>query len=140
MDPSKGVDAKGVRTLRREQGFLRKHLFGRRTRSTCGLCQREVPTQLLVVAHIKKRAVCTEVERCDYQNIVMPMCKLGCDDLYEHGFITVADGVIRVNSNLKALMTGAALDYALSLDGQPCSKWNDTSAPYFRWHHDDSTR
>lgn len=82
--------------MRLEQKHLRKFLFGSGIKdSKCGICKKEFPVDLLWCSHIKKRSECTYEERIDYNNIVMPMCKLGCDDLYEKQYIYVdSKGVV----------------------------------------------
>ena len=89
------ISAKG----RIEQRYLRQLLFGDAPTASCCICGEELPVALLVAAHIKDRSCCTLAERKDFTNIVAPMCKLGCDDLYERGYIGVDDnGGIIVNS------------------------------------------
>ncbi|WBP92091.1 hypothetical protein [Kitasatospora cathayae] len=62
------------------------------------LCGRALPATLLTAAHIKKHAVCTDDEKRDFANIAMLACSLGCDSLYERGYITVTDtGRIQVS-------------------------------------------
>ncbi|WP_152609322.1 hypothetical protein [Kocuria rosea] len=56
----------------------------------CALCGRALPAGLLVTAHIKRRADCSDTERVN-PHVVMPACALGCDSLYERGFIVVND-------------------------------------------------
>ena len=117
---------------RKEQGLLRKFLFRGQRQAQCGICKRTLPTELLVAAHIKKRSRCTKEERLDYRHIVMPMCHLGCDQLFERGFITVVDGEIKtlwttgLSSDLEAVLSTVA--------GKPCEHWNPGTKPYFDWH------
>src|SRR5262245_46109236 len=59
---------------------------------TCALCGRTYPVAFLVAAHVKQRASCSEEERRDWAHVVMPLCKFGCDDLYEHGYVSVEPG------------------------------------------------
>jgi hypothetical protein len=59
-----------------------------------------LPTALLIAAHIKPRSKCTEDERRDFVNNVIPMCLLGCDALFELRFLVVADGKVHVKKNL----------------------------------------
>ena len=47
--------------------------------------------QFLVAAHIKKRSVCTDAEKRDLKYVAMSACKFGCDELFERGYIAVAD-------------------------------------------------
>ena len=46
-----------------EQGLLRALLFGGKSQAQCALCHKELPTDLLVTAHIKPRSKCTTQER-----------------------------------------------------------------------------
>lgn len=86
FDPTKPLDLESRGKARTEQNFLRKYLFGNKKTCKCGICGESYPVSFLVAAHIKKRAHCTDEEKLDYKNIVMPMCKFGCDDLYEKGY------------------------------------------------------
>ena len=72
-----------------EQGFLRRMLFGDMEEAECSICRRKWPLSLLVAAHIKPRRDCTRRERLDAKNIVISVCLLGCDALYERGLIAV---------------------------------------------------
>ena len=62
--------------------------------NTCCIYNKKYPVSFLVAAHIKKRAECTLDEKKDFLNIVAPMCKMGCDELYEKGYIGVVDGSV----------------------------------------------
>ena len=122
---------------RTEQGFLRNWLFGRRKIEKCGICGREMPVDLLVTAHVKRRAACTLDEKMDYKKNVMPMCKLGCDDLFEKGYITVSkDGTIMAGKSLT--QTEAVRSYINSIEGCRCDHWNSESSEYFKWHRQES--
>jgi hypothetical protein len=118
---------------RREQGFLRQQLFGVDEKAACGLCGSVVPTNLLIAAHIKARAHCTPKQRRDTANVVFAACSLGCDSLYERGYIAVdASGVIVVSQRksipkfVRSRMNAVA--------GKRCGAWIDGSAAYFAWH------
>lgn len=54
--------------------------------------------ELLVAAHIKPRAKCSNQERRDWANIV-PMCLLGCDALFERGRVAVVKGRLDIRFN-----------------------------------------
>lgn len=91
------IDASRTAKVRAEQGLLRDYLLDGET-GDCALCGRTFPIQFLVVAHIKKRSECTEEEKRDFDNVVMPNCTFGCDELFERGYIGVdADGQIVVS-------------------------------------------
>jgi hypothetical protein len=56
-----------------------------------------------VAAHIKKRSECSDVERRDARSIVMAACKFGCNELYEHDYITLAeDGKLMLSSEVES--------------------------------------
>lgn len=117
---------------RAEQGFLRNHLFNGKKNAKCGICGKEYPVNLFVAAHIKKRAFCSKEERLDYKNIVIPMCKFGCDDLYEKGYITVDNALI---TQLKKYeMTPDVQLYLDEVSGRECGYWSVNTKKYFDWH------
>jgi hypothetical protein len=118
---------------RTEQGIFREHLFGNKQVATCDLCGRSLPTELLVAAHIKKRASATDEERRDL-NVVMSACKLGCDELYERGYICVGySGGIEVNEAC-AHVTEDLAKHAKSIQGKRCSAYRPDNERYFDWH------
>ena len=116
---------------RKEQGLLRRYLFHNKTLGRCGICGFNFPVDLLIAAHIKKRAKCNDTEKLDYQNIVMPMCIFGCDKLYENGYIAVKDGYITILKESESLQVKSYLD---RIKRKPCSKWNSKTKIYFDWH------
>jgi hypothetical protein len=126
------LDARHEAWFRKEQSYWRDKLFGRTTKLRCGLCRKEYPADLLVTAHIKRRANCSKVEKMDMSNI-LPMCKFGCDDLFEKGYVSVCDG--RIEANRRKPMTSVVAAYIRSLAGLKCEYWNKTSAQYFAWRH-----
>ena len=48
-----------------------------------------VIVELLVASHIKRRSECSRGEKKDYRNNVLAMCRCGCDELFELGYIVV---------------------------------------------------
>lgn len=129
-----GVTDKAVKVMARgERGALRHFVFGNRTYANCGLCGDEFPVQLLHTAHIKKRSKCSDRERRD-GNVVMPACLLGCDALFEHGYITVeADGrIVRA--------AGAPEPASGRLVGVVALAHKAETEPYFAWHRANSFR
>ncbi|WP_433581274.1 HNH endonuclease [Paenibacillus amylolyticus] len=117
---------------RKEQSFLRKQLFKNKKFGVCGICGKEYPVDLLVAAHIKKRSKCSREERLDYKNIVIPMCKFGCDDLFEKGYITVCNG--KVERNPKKFYTPHLLEKVVLIENNDCLHWNENTQVYFDWH------
>ena len=132
FDPNAPLDAYGRIRVRKEQSFLRKYLFNNKIFGVCGICGNEYPVNLLIASHIKKRSECSDQEKLDYKNIIMPMCKLGCDDLFEKGYITVSDSkVCKIKGKP---LTKALKNYINQIDERECSYWSDNSKKYFEWH------
>lgn len=125
-----GKEAKVVR--RGEQDALRRLLL-RRSGSRCALCGAELPERFLVAAHIKQRSRCSEPERRDLDNVAMLACTLGCDSLYEHGYLGIApDGVIELSPELVG--HPHLHEHARRLAGRKVAAWTDSSSAYFGWH------
>jgi hypothetical protein len=123
---------------RKEQSYVRGALGLYDTdAAVCWICGRMMPVRLLIAAHIKPRTHCTTAERKDVAHIAMPACVLGCDSLYEHGYITVVDGIIATNPKFD-LPTDAAQAIA-QLDGRKVEHWGTPNAAYFKWHHSHHT-
>ncbi|GAA0435481.1 hypothetical protein Acor_84310 [Acrocarpospora corrugata] len=118
---------------RGEQAVLRRLLL-QGGPAECALCGAELPERFLIAAHIKKRVRCTEHERRDLENIAMLACVLGCDSLYEHGYITVSEeGRILLSKALEK--HPPLLDHAhRHLRGRTTSQWSAQREPYFAWH------
>ena len=119
---------------RKEQGILRGILFKGVAETKCAICHRTLPTDLMVAAHIKPRSKCNTSERKN-PNIVMPVCKVGCDDFFEKGYIIVdPTGFIRVNQEmtysfeLKSILTETA--------GKRCTHFNEDTADFFTYKRD----
>lgn len=130
-DPTEPMDATRRALKRKEEGFLRFSLFRGKAMADCGICGRHIPTQFLIAAHIKTWAECTTEDRLDWQNIAMPMCKLGCEELYRRNYVTVIDERVVVttahvgSTDLKAYLT--------KIKGRVCTSWRG-SEDYFDWH------
>lgn len=131
--PAEPMDASRRALMRKEEGFLRNHLFQGKAQTECGICGREIPTQFLIAAHIKVWEECGVEDRLDFDNIVMPMCKLGCEVLYRRNYLTVIDERVQVTTakvdskDLKAYLT--------KVKGRVCTWWRG-SEKYFQWHTD----
>lgn len=89
-----GTDETIQNKRRREQGVLQDWLFNDKDQESCAICGNTYSVKTLVTAHKKKRSQCHEAERLD-PNIVMPVCVMGCDYLYEKQHIYVENGIIR---------------------------------------------
>jgi hypothetical protein len=126
------TDGAATVKYRKEQGALRKRLFGSATRARCGLCGRLYPVRYLHTAHIKSRYACSEAERKDWQNVVMPACLFGCDALFEDGMLTVdAGGVIHAGEGRDETTAFAA--FTGSLDGKAAIGFTAANRKYFEW-------
>ena len=130
LEDTNGADARS--TSRKEQGVLRALLFGDAHEKQCALCHRTLPTDLMVTAHIKPRSRCSLTERKD-PSVVMPVCKVGCDDLFEKGYLIVdSAGAIRSNKNQSVV----AQDLKDLLDmyvGKNCLSFSEPTAKYFEY-------
>lgn len=132
--PSGPLDVYTSTQVRTEQKFLRRHLFKNQVHARCCFCGDLLPVEFLVAAHIKRRSDCSDQEKLDYRNVVMPMCKLGCDELFERGYLGVRAGIIT------ELLTGPTTDRLKALIsklvGSSCSAWSANSEKYFdaHWH------
>ncbi|MEV0290995.1 hypothetical protein AB0H36_43285 [Kribbella sp. NPDC050820] len=125
------TDGMTLRSYRREQRFLRGALgigTGDPDRlHQCGICGVSLPERLLAAAHIKPRRDCTDKERRDLSNIAMAACTLGCDALYEYGYLTVdEEGRLRSDDT-------ASVDLR-RFHGQVAPAWNRQREKYFAWH------
>lgn len=120
-----------------EQGYLRKYLFGKSLYAKCACCGNTYPISQLVTAHIKKRSHCSLEEMLD-THVVMPMCKFGCDSLYEDGYISVNDNgkYIRLDRSMKKVTTSSMEDLLEKLDGRQCLYWNSNTEHFFHWHRE----
>lgn len=117
--------------VRIEQRIFRGWLFGENKYSTCGICHTEYPVAFLHAAHIRKRSECTHQQRVD-PYVVMPMCRMGCDDLYERGYISVKDGkIVGLNQEHTTPAIEKAKDAVI---GNQCRYYTDRTIEYFQWH------
>ena len=78
----------------------------------------------------------TDKERKDPE-IVMRACKLGCDELYERGYIHVdSDGYIRAGEKARreTVLNSDLQDIISSLDGKKFNSFNkEKNGKYFEW-------
>lgn len=130
-DFDKGMNIKQSSFRRAEQGFLRQKLFGNRFSEKCSICGKELPIEFLWCSHIKKRCKCTDEELIDFENIVTPMCKLGCDDLYERGFLGIKEGIVTI---LNYTDNETLDNYMKQIEGRRCEAYNEANKKYFDFH------
>ncbi|MDZ4619399.1 HNH endonuclease [Bacillus cereus] len=134
LEQNASLDREVRGRARKEQNLLRKYLFGNKKTCNCGICGEEFPIDLLVAAHIKKRAHCTNEEQLDADNIVIPMCKFGCDELFERGYISISDGKV-VSLIDEEYLPATVKTYIETIKGKVCGSWTDNNAKYFIWHN-----
>ncbi len=131
--PGGPTDGLRVAGWRREQRALKHHLI-ELSGGTCALCARSFPSEFLVAAHIKKRQWCTDDERKDFANVGMLACVLGCDSLFEHGYI----GIDSVGEVLVSRAVETSPDVSKHVDQHLRNRtipwWTATREPYFGWH------
>lgn len=125
-----------VRVVRRlEQAYLRKYILPGNS-GRCALCGRVFPIEFLVAAHIKRRSQCSDVEKRDFNNIAMPNCTFGCDQLFGRGLVSVdQDGKVEVSA-LAPDVGPVAVYIAEYLVGKEVDFWKDHpgSRSYFDYH------
>ncbi|WP_155996744.1 hypothetical protein [Thioalkalivibrio sp. ALMg11] len=122
------LDFDSITKSRKEQAFLRAHLSRGRTKAKCVLCENEYPLEFLVAAHIKRRSECSKSEKLDFDNIAALMCKAGCDDMFEKGYVFVSGGVVKNNEKRS---TTPALDLLIrKIEGNIVSNWAGSSVYY----------
>lgn len=128
--PSGDLDVPRLVKTRREQSRLQKHLFGGLSMSTCALCSKSLPVELLRAAHIKRRDNSSYEERINLAN-VMAACTLGCDELFERGYLYVDDsGVLKTGTTESAVLQQVLKGYArLKVD-----IYSPNNASFFEWH------
>ncbi|QIK63756.1 hypothetical protein G7068_11575 [Leucobacter viscericola] len=133
------TDRAVIAKRRLEQSTLKATLLGRASLAGCDLCGEIIPVEFLTAAHIKRRSLCSEIERRQLTAVAMLNCRFGCDELYGKGYVGVdASGKVRVSDLLPA---GAARNYAIErLAGNDCTAWNtreETRTFYnFHWERD----
>jgi hypothetical protein len=127
------LDSKYNALRRNEQGYLRSFLFGSSKYAECCICRELYPVEFLVAAHIKKRSVCNNDEKKDFKNIVVSMCKFGCDELFERGHISVVEGIVVSNNRLGH--SDALNSYRDKTVDNICVAFNVNNRKYFEFHY-----
>ncbi|MGH3373442.1 MAG: hypothetical protein ACRDP6_01745 [Actinoallomurus sp.] len=116
--------------VRKEQARLRRQKFGGAEEIECAICRRALPARIVHAAHIRRREAANYTQRMDPANI-MAACTLGCDTLFEFGFIYVdEDGLIRVAPTTPLALAAAAS----GLEGERCDAFHPASEIYFEYH------
>lgn len=125
------LDNQALQSTRKEQQALRRYLLKGKSDGHCVVCNQKFPADLLVAAHLKQRSKCNNDERLNFSNVVALMCKLGCDDLYEKGYILVDDGYICKNP--KKELTIPLAKYIENISGLRVANW-ERGKNYYQWH------
>lgn len=135
------LDDKIISLRRKEQAILRKFLLISST-GTCALCQRDFPAEFLVAAHIKRRSVCSDTEKRDFENIAMINCRMGCDELFGRGLIGVSPTAqIMVSQEAPEFgAVGAYLEEVLPVGPLRFIHDHPKSANYFNFHMENDFR
>jgi hypothetical protein len=125
------LDDRRMVAIRMEQDFIRQQLFKGKESERCVICGRPFPIDLLRAAHIKRRSHCSPEEKRDFTNNVLPICTLGCDELFERGYIVVRSGR---TAKGKPGRTPPVEDYIANVIDRPCLAYYRGSESYFEWH------
>lgn len=134
----KATDQTITSTRREEQNDLRRVVFGtikENPKIECSMCRRLFPNHgnYIICAHIKRREDASEEERIN-PLIVAPMCKFGCDALFEAGAIIVdSNGIIQTNNHV-AQKSSDLLAAANELAGKQCSRFEEGNEEFFAHH------
>jgi hypothetical protein len=122
-----------ARMLRQEQQRLKRRLIELGA-NVCALCGQELPPEFLVAAHIKRRSECTNREKRDFDGVAMLACLLGCDSLFEHGYVAVqTEGRIHLSPWVHDA-PAVHQHVAARLSGRTTTWWTEKREPYFAWH------
>jgi hypothetical protein len=88
----------------------------------------------MIAAHIKPRSECTARERRDAPCIAFALCLLGCDALYEKGFLSVGDAGRVVTVSVVGL-PATVTKHLRAVRGLRCQAWHEGTVDYFAWHY-----
>ncbi|AZS41868.1 hypothetical protein CVS54_03229 [Microbacterium oxydans] len=123
----------GDRSAVTQQGRLRGYLLAGRDAANCDLCGRRLPASLLVAAHIVPRSVSDEDHRKDFAAIAMLACNLGCNELFEQGYLVVdSEGAVRAGRDIETVALQVVVE---ELVERLCTAHNTNTAADFARHH-----
>ncbi|AIS00395.1 hypothetical protein [Streptomyces glaucescens] len=118
--------------IRLEQAKLRRAMLRGASEAVCALCGRVLPSRLIRAAHVKRRSAATRQERRMMANI-MAACLIGCDELFEHGYVYVTEaGTVAVSPKCEA--TPDLAETAKALEGRVVADYGPHRAPFYAWH------
>lgn len=124
-----------LRLIRAEQSRLRRLKFGRLELAACDVCEVRLPVPLLRLAHIKRRASCSEDERRNLSN-VMAACTFGCDELFERGLLVVDASGTWDCPVLDTIPEGDLRTQVSSRISRRCRVWNPATSVFFDAHRE----
>lgn len=126
---SDGTDQDLESKRRKEQQILRQWLFEGKETEKCAICGNLFSVSSLITAHKKPRSICSFNERVD-PNIVIPLCKFGCDHMYESRVIIINQGVVHKCSEYQN--TDFEDSWTDSVSGNVVDeRWLDGNVNYF---------
>ena len=109
----------------------RRRLLKGKPDGTCQICGREMKSEFLIAAHIKRRSECEDHEKRDLDGVMMLACKFGCDYLFEVGMIAVKEGKLLVSPSLQDKV---ASEYAAKIKDRTIQIL-EKQTKYFDWHY-----
>ncbi|WP_160051302.1 HNH endonuclease signature motif containing protein [Nocardiopsis sp. FR26] len=114
---------------RGEQGVVRARKLAGRAAAPCALCRAEYPQDLLELAHIKPRTVCTDQEKLDLWNTMLACSQ--CHSLFDKGLLWVdLAGVVRWEGGFPP---GHPLTmWGERVAGGRCLEFRDAARGFFR--------
>ena len=110
-------------------------VFSGKDSERCALCNKKFNIGLLVCAHVKKRARCSDSEKKNFSNVA-PMCRFGCDELFERGYATIVDGSVKIFHDDE--LTETIIEYLKTIEGNNCSWYKEESKSFFKWHFENT--
>lgn len=124
-----GTDETLAQKARREQRILQDWLFKGKSQEQCAICNKTYSVNTLVTAHKTKRSTCNNAERLD-PYIVMPICVMGCDYLYENRYVYVSKGIVKKGKSINGF--SAEFDFINAVVGNSVdSRWLKGRSSYF---------
>ncbi|WP_154604845.1 hypothetical protein [Arthrobacter sp. AQ5-05] len=96
------------------------------TTAACAICGENYPARLLIATHTKPRPESYEEERMDCQTNATLTCALGCEALYEFGYIVVGPtGQIQPGQPAETPRIEDAVEH---LAGRHCTAFDECTA------------
>ncbi|MFE3205837.1 hypothetical protein [Embleya sp. NPDC059237] len=103
--------------------------------STCALCQLQLPAGVLRVHAVKSHLACSQEERESPDN-VMPLCALGCGELFTQGYLAVAPGG-DIQVSPYTTKNPILADYVRrNLTAPRTPWWTPEREPFYAWHRE----